>query len=167
MNPSNDVSCKFVRFIPLRVWKGLEMQHAFWEMLSLAFSPFQDSGVAAGCPPCAGPPGGGDAAVSQQTRHLPSHSFESKGRPRQGANKHDSIRSWLLVAGAQQVTWGQVLQHHTWASAEPLRAAPGWGQARWHWPYLPFSEGRADRLMHLLTSAPLSKDSKKSLKTTL
>lgn len=34
------------------------MHHAFWEMLSLAFSPFQDSGVAAGCPPYAGPAGG-------------------------------------------------------------------------------------------------------------
>ena len=45
MNSSIDISCKFVRYLLLRVLKMLKLHQAFWEILSLASSPFQDSAV--------------------------------------------------------------------------------------------------------------------------
>lgn len=45
MNSSIDISCKFVRYLLLRVLKMLKLHQAFWEILSFAFSPFQDSTV--------------------------------------------------------------------------------------------------------------------------
>ena len=45
MNSSIDISCNFVRYLLLRVLKMLKLHQAVWEILSLAFSPFQDSAV--------------------------------------------------------------------------------------------------------------------------
>lgn len=45
MNSSVDISWNFVRYLLLRVLKMLKLHQAVWEILSLAFSPFQDSAV--------------------------------------------------------------------------------------------------------------------------